>query len=461
MKKAQVKIAYIGGGSRGWARTFMGDLALQGEFEGLIKLYDIDRNAAEANVRIGNMISAHKNALSHWEYEACSTLKEALVGSDFVVLSILPGTFDEMHVDVHAPERFGIYQSVGDTAGPGGIMRAMRTVPIYEKFADAIKAYCPQAYVINFTNPMTLCTKTLYDRFPKIKAFGCCHEVFGTQHLMQKVLLEEEGIKDVARKDIDIDVFGVNHFTWITRCSYQGTDIFPLYRQYIKRHKRDSCLDRIKENPMRSADIVKMDLFLKFGQIAAAGDRHLVEFLNGSWYLENPATVDRWSFGLTSVDWRREDYKKRLEKTQSYLTGDAEVPLEKSGEEFGLLMKALLGLGDIVSNVNILNNNKFCFASDNAVIETNAVFSRDGISQKDGAPLNQEVKSLVMATSLRQENIYTAIKERSISKLYNCFISEPLLGKINLSESKTLFREMIDGIKKYLDSWDLNFNEEN
>ena len=100
------------------------------------------------------------------------------------MISIMPGTFDEMESDVHAPEKFGIYQSVGDTTGPGAVMRALRTIPMFEEFAAAIREYCPQAWVINYTNPMTVCVKTLYRVFPKIKAFGCCHEVFGTQKLL-------------------------------------------------------------------------------------------------------------------------------------------------------------------------------------------------------------------------------------------------------------------------------------
>lgn len=103
-----------------------------------------------------------------------------MTGADFVVISILPGIFDEMEFDVHLPERLGIWQSVGDTAGPGGMIRALRSIPMFVEIAEAIKAYSPDAWVINYTNPMSLLVKTLYTVFPEIKAFGCCHEVFGT-----------------------------------------------------------------------------------------------------------------------------------------------------------------------------------------------------------------------------------------------------------------------------------------
>ena len=170
-KAKNLKIAYIGGGSRGWAWGFMKDLAMDGDMCGTIRLYDIDRSAAERNRIIGGKISAHPKAVSRWEYEVSDTLREALDGVDFVVISILPATFEEMRSDVHLPERVGVYQPVGDTVGPGGFMRAMRTIPMYVEIAEAIRNYAPKAWVINYTNPMTLCVRTLYEVFPDIKAF--------------------------------------------------------------------------------------------------------------------------------------------------------------------------------------------------------------------------------------------------------------------------------------------------
>ena len=165
-KAENVKIAYVGGGSRGWAWGLMSDLASCEDMEGDVYLYDIDFEAAKANEIIGNKYKELENAKSKWNYLAAKTPKEALTGADFVVISILPGTFDEMESDVHAPEKYGIYQSVGDTSGPGGIVRAMRTIPMYEEIAGYIKEYCPDAWVISYTNPMTLCIKTLFRVFP-------------------------------------------------------------------------------------------------------------------------------------------------------------------------------------------------------------------------------------------------------------------------------------------------------
>lgn len=233
MKK--IKIAYIGGGSKAWARVFMTDLAVSEGLGGEIALYDIDIPAAELNRRIGEVINRSPDAVSKWEYRVYEDISQALDGADFVACSILPGTFDEMESDVHLPEEYGIYQSVGDTVGPGGVLRAMRTVPIYEGFARAIKENCPDAWVINLTNPMTACTKTLYDVFPEIKAFGCCHEVFHAQEFLCCAVQELLGVPRPTRQEMIIDACGINHFTWITSADYNGHDMLKILPEFIDR----------------------------------------------------------------------------------------------------------------------------------------------------------------------------------------------------------------------------------
>lgn len=134
-KVTDIKIAYIGGGSRGWAWGLMSDLADQDQLSGSVYLYDIDNEAAAHNEIIGNSINGKDYAKSKWNYKTSKSIKAALSGADFVIISILPGTFDEMESDVHAPEKYGIYQSVGDSVGPGGQFRAHRTIPMYVEIA--------------------------------------------------------------------------------------------------------------------------------------------------------------------------------------------------------------------------------------------------------------------------------------------------------------------------------------
>ncbi|MDE5855663.1 MAG: alpha-glucosidase/alpha-galactosidase, partial [Anaeroplasmataceae bacterium] len=330
------KIAYLGGGSKQWARTFMTDLALSEGLSGEMGLYDIDIEAAIRNQKIGERINQNSKTLSKIDYVVYEKLEDCLKGANFVVISILPGTFEEMRSDVHAPEAYGIYQSVGDTAGPGGVLRAMRTVPIYEEFAKKIKEVCPNAWVINFTNPMSICVKTLYDVFPEIKAFGCCHEVFHTQAFLCLVLEKELGIK-ATRKDIYTDASGVNHFTWITEAKYKDIDLLKLIPSFMEKYYEEGYYEYFDRFQFRTdcfayGNKVKMDLFKRYGALAAAGDRHLAEFVNPHWYLTDPKTVKDWKFNLTTVDFRVNQMKERIEESILLAEGKKEINLVPSGE---------------------------------------------------------------------------------------------------------------------------------
>ncbi len=460
-KAEEIKIAYIGGGSRGWAWGLMSDLASCDDISGQVALYDIDFQAAKDNEIIGNKFRTADGAKSDWQYEAIETLPDALSGADFVVISILPGTFDEMESDVHTPEKYGIYQSVGDTSGPGGILRAMRTVPMFEEIAKAIKAYCPDAWVINYTNPMTLCVKTLYRVFPKIKAFGCCHEVFGTQKFLARMVEETFGAKDVDRHEIKVNPVGVNHFTWLTGATWQGKDMFPYYRTFCQKYREgyrtgDEQVDsNWMNNNFASTEKVKMELFLRYGYIAAAGDRHLAEFCEGKWYLENPQRVSEMQFSLTSVAWRKQDLKERLEKSRRLRTGEEQVKINGTGEEGVNQIRALLGLCELVTNVNLPNSGQIPNLPLGAVVETNAVFCSGSLTPVFAGPIPQEIYPLIARVCGEQELVSEGIAKRNLNKIFAAFSNDPLVT-CSLADAQKLFKEMCRNTEKYLSMYDLS-----
>ena len=456
--KKRIKIAYIGGGSKQWARVFMSDLALTKNLTGEIALYDIDKPAAIRNAKISKYINANPKCKSKFEYVVYEKLEEALIDADFVILSILPGTFNEMKSDVHEPEKYGIYQSVGDTVGPGGVLRSMRTVPLYEDFAKAIKDICPNAWVINFTNPMSICVKTLYDVFPDIKAFGCCHEVFHAQQFLCRVLKEIKGI-EVTRKDIFTDASGINHFTWINKATYKDIDILsliPLFKEkffeegyYEYEGKRFEFLT----NPFAYGNNVKMDLYEKYNCLAAAGDRHLVEFLPLNWYLSSPEIVKKWKFNLTTVDYRINDMKEKINDSILMAEGKKEFVLEKSNEEAVELMKAIMGLKDVVSNVNIINVGQMKQMPLGSIVETNCVFKNNSVEPITSKELPEAVVKLIKVNLDNIELCYQGIKNRDLSIIYETFKNQPLCCNLTEKQSKELFIKMCLNTKEYLDEF--------
>ncbi|GHU10917.1 alpha-glucosidase/alpha-galactosidase [Spirochaetia bacterium] len=443
----KLKFCYIGGGSRNWAWVFMKDLAFEKQIAGTIYLYDIDIEAAKANEALGNRVMEANNP-GQWKFVTEPSLERALDGSDFVFISILPGGFEEMAVDVHAPEQYGIYQSVGDTVGAGGLSRALRTIPMFQEIGAAIQKYAPDAWVLNYTNPMTVCTRTLYEVYPGIKAFGCCHEVFGTQKLLAAIIakkgLAAEG--EVKREDIVTNVVGINHFTWIDRASWGNTDLLPVFAEAAEQYAESGFAEGGDKGWFNSfftsGERVKFDLFRRYGLIAAAGDRHLAEFCPPSWYLKTPAIAESWQFSLTPVSWRieqREDLKK---KSSAYRSGEETLVPENSGEEGIRQIKALLGLGNLVTNVNLPNRGQMPNFPAEAVVETNAFFSRDSVQPVITSGMPNPLRNLVLQHVENQEGIIEAVFRRDLEAAFKVFLNDPQVRTLNREQARELFKLM-------------------
>lgn len=430
----------------GWARMFMVDLALEPLLSGEIRLYDIDIEAARRNEIIGNRITEDTRSAGKWKYITANTLEEALRGADFVITSILPGTFEDMRVDVHLPERLGILQPVGDTVGPGGIRRAIRTIPEYVKFAEAIKEFSPEAWVINYTNPMSLCMRTLYRVFPQIKAFGCCHEVFGAQDMLASMHRDETGEKP-PREEIKVNVLGLNHFTWFDSAEHNGKDIMPMFARFADEYYEKGFPNDGYENQIecfKGTNRIKFDLFKRYGLIASAGDRHLVEFMPGEMYLSSREAIKSWGFALTDVDWRINDRKEKLKKTKRLAEGKEDIVLNQSGEEGILQIKALCGLTSIKTNVNLPN---YALQIPNVpketVVETNAIFSHDRVKPVNAGNLPDNILSLCQPHIKNQAQVLDAVLDNDSEALYKAFAREPLInGRCTEKELQLLVDDM-------------------
>jgi len=451
MNLIDIKIAYIGGGSQGWARRLMNDLALEKRISGTVALYDVNFEAAKINEKIGNLLSRKSETVGKWEYEAVHTIEEALRDSNFVIISILPGSLDDMARDVHLPEKYGIYQSVGDTVGPGGISRALRTIPFYVEIAKSIKKHAPNAWVINYTNPMSLCTRTLYKVFPQIKAVGCCHEVFETQDLLAEMVEEMLSVKVESRKDIKISVSGINHFTWITKASYKQYDLLPFYEQFVEKYKETGFQKEEAEweqSVFHSCNRVKFDLFRKYGKIAAAGDRHLAEFMPPI-YLKDPETVEKWKFHLTSVDFRKKDQARKINENQKLLRSELDVTIEPSGEEGVDIVLALLGVEELVTNVNIPNQGQISNLPKDVIVETNALIRKNSVQPILTETLPLDITNMIQRHIYNQESVLQAALKNDKKLALNAFVNDPLVAAIPREEAEVLFEELVLNMNNY------------
>lgn len=442
---SEIALAYIGGGSLNWARVLMADLVHDGSIAAEVRLYDLDTAAARRNASIGNQLSeAHGVAV---RYVVAESLAEALRGADFVVISILPGTFDDMANDVDLPAREGIRQSVGDTVGPGGFVRAMRAIPAMAEIAEAIRIHCPNAFVCNLTNPMSVLTGTLYAVFPGIRAWGECHEVTKLRHLVAWLANQQEETARFGHSDVEINVLGINHFTFADRAFVGGRDWLPDYIDFAKKHRADGWrptpLDPANEHDRYFEDMnrVKFDLAARYGIAAAAGDRHLAEFVPGNWYLNN---VEEWKFGLTPVDFRRRDREAKQAAAKAAEASNEMPELMPASEEALVAQIRALTRGEtLLINANLPNTGQLDGFPLGTIVETNVVFSGTGIRPVYAGRLPVAVEALVKPHAERQTNLVRAVLASDRATLENLFLTDPLVAPLGPDRGARLYRSMV------------------
>jgi len=446
-----LKIAYIGGGSRDWARKLMIDLALCPELTGEVALYDIDMDSARLNEQLGNWMQSQNGVISKWRYTAIPTLRETLHQADLVIISIQPGSLELMRDEIALAEEYGLYYPVGDTTGATGLTRGLRSAVTYKEFAEALTAYCPNAWIINYTNPMSICTRTLTRVAPELNVFGCCHEVFSTQRMLANVAAQYLNIEVPPRHEIQVNVLGINHFTWVDKATYQGHDLLELLRNHLE---QPGVLRTYTQREVEafndwfhSTDQVKFNLFNRFGILAAAGDRHLVEFLPG--FIRSRETLFKWGVICTPVSWRIERWTTAPQKTHDLINGVTPLVLESSGEEGVGMIKALLGLGDLVTNINMENIGQISNMPLHAVVETNAYFSHDSVTPLSAGALPVGIAPLVNQQSSNQELIIEAALTEDTNLAFQAFFNDPS-NHLPLDDSWELFNKMLKLNKEFL-----------
>ncbi|MHC4916612.1 MAG: family 4 glycosyl hydrolase [Planctomycetota bacterium] len=451
MTRKKIRIAYIGGGSRNWAHFLMKDLALCPHLTGELALYDIDRPAARANVRVAEKIFGHPDAVTSFRTVAVRSAREALKGADFVVMSIEPGPITMRHADLEIPARYGIVQPVGDSTGPGGLLRSLRTVPVYADYARRIMDVCPKAWVINYTNPMTLCTSALYAAEPKIRAFGCCHEVFGTQNWLAERVKRWFRVSRPARSEISLDISGVNHFTFATAARWKKKDLFPRLRRELARpgafrnQTRTARGRKRRGEWFRSSRLVACDLFVRFGALGAAGDRHLAEFV--PWYLGSEKELHRWGAVLTPYSYRLK--KDREGRRKAYVVPDR---LSGSGEEGVAQMLALLGVKPLDTNVNQPNRGQNPDLPLGAVTESYARFRKGSVRPKAAGRLPAALAAHMRLVCEGQQLTLRAALERDKDLAFQVLLNDPLVH-LPTDRAWKMFTQMLRGARKMLPGW--------
>ncbi len=445
-----IRIAYIGGGSMNFGWQFMSELSAS-ELEGTVLLYDKDKQLSLANEVIGNRLREHESNKSNIVYIATDTLEEALVEADFVIISISSGSIDEIINDFYLPEKCGIVQSTAENVGPGGVMSSLRLIPQYIEIADAIKKQCPDAWVINLSNPMNICMMTLYKFFPDIKLFGSSSEPFSAEELIAEFVSKDANLPRIHRREIKTNIVGINGFSWITDAMYNGESVMDVYRNFNKNFSEmgyEKHTNEYKNNPKASGNMVKFDMFLRYEAIAASDDRHIAEFCP-PWYLSTQKNAASWKIGMINSNYLKRRQVENMTNSKKLMNGDQTLKIGNTGTDVINQIKALMGMKNLITNVDMLNEGQASNLPLGSIVQTNALFSHNSIRPVMSGKLPDELAALALRHIYNQKTLLRSAVDKDLDIAFNAFLNDPLMT-LNLSEATQLFKDMLSGIRSYL-----------
>jgi len=263
-------IAFVGAGSVEFTRQLLRDLLAFPELhDATIALHDIDPE----RLAVAEALARHTAELCGAKPHVVASLsrREALDGADFVINMIAVGGHAATLVDFDVPESFGVRQTIGDTLGVGGVFRALRTFPVLDALAADVLAVCPDAWLLNYTNPMAMNLQYLAATAPALKAVGLCHSVYWT-------IRDLSALVGVPHEEVDYHSAGVNHQAWILRWQHEGRDLYP-------------ALDAAIEADPGLARRVRVDLYRTLGYYPTETSEHSSEYV--PWYLRHDAEIER------------------------------------------------------------------------------------------------------------------------------------------------------------------------
>ena len=395
------KIAFIGGGSVHWTPTLVPDMVLNETLAGAdLVLHDIDADALESLKRACECIVEQVDGNLNLTITTDRT--EALRDADFVILCVGIGGLAAMRNDLEIPERYGIYQAVGDTVGPGGLARGLRHIPFAVQVAREMECLCPAAWMLNVTNPMTTICRGI-TRATAIRTIGLCHEVTGVSQYLAALF-------DVPVDAVTLDVAGINHLPVILRFDADGQDGMELLRGWLAEHGAFGSVGEVEVNTVFDVFIdrlaVKLTLFEQLGVLFGAGDRHVAEFFPG-FLTEASEWGKRYGVVLTSVDQRAEMVRLRRVQIEYLLNAGAET-LRHSDEQLAQVLAALAGGPSGRFIVNVPNQGQIDNLPRDAVVECIAEIDALGVRPLAVGALPYPAYAAIAPHVARQELIVEA-----------------------------------------------------
>jgi alpha-galactosidase len=429
------KIAFIGAGSFGFTRTLVRDILTFPEFaDANLALMDIDAE------KLGFITKAVKKIVKAGNYPAkvISTLnrKKAVEGADAVLITILQGGVQVWRHDIEIPMKYGVDITVGDTRGPSGIFRALRTIPVVLDICGTINDYAPNAVVLNYTNPMAMNCRAVQARYPNLTMTGLCHSVQGTARMLANWI-------GAPYDKVTYRCGGINHQSWYLDFKWDGKDAYPLIREAINAQPELS-----QKEPVRN------EMFLSFGYYVTESSRHSSEYT--PWYRKRPEIVEEFWPGGTGSGSHAHMLKNYLHREDTWRDNTKEelrkpVDLKRGGEYASSILNAIIGDGTMFQfNGNVRNFGLVDNLPHGCCVEVPVVASRRGLDPIPVGPLPPQCAALTSLNAQCEELAVEGIVAGNQDMVYHAIYMDPLTSAVcSLAEIKAMVDEMFQANMEY------------
>ncbi len=431
------KIAFIGAGSFGFTRKLVKDVLtfplLQ---DATISLMDINQERLEYIKRACDRIVSEGGYPA--KVEATMDRAKALEGADAVICTILVGSVDVWQYDILIPKKYGIDTNVGDTRGPSGIFRALRTIPVMLDICHDMERYCPDAILLNYTNPMAMNCRAM-QRESSIKVSGLCHSVQGTAAMLARWI-------GAPMEEIDYVCAGINHQAFYIKYEWNGEDAYPLIRKAI-------------EDPdIYKEEIVRNEMFKHLGYYVTESSGHNSEY--NWWFRKRPDLIEKycthgtgWNPGefayiLKSYREREHTWKDAIIK---WLENPEPLDLSRGHEYAAYIINAYMGGEPYKFNGNVPNTGLITNLPDDVCVEVPVYADKSGFNPIHVGALPPQCAALVNLSVAVEEMAVEGCLTGDPTKVFHAICYDPLTAAVlSLAEIREMVNEMFEQNRDYL-----------
>ena len=435
-----IKITFMGAGSTVFARNVLGDcMAVPTLSDVEIALYDIDPIRLSESMAILTAINntTNQGKAIIKEYAGVENRKEALRGADFIINAIQVGGYEPSTViDFEIPKKYGLRQTIADTLGIGGIMRALRTIPVMAEFAADIEEVCPNALFINYTNPMAMLTGYM-QRYTKVKTVGLCHSV----QVCVPTLLEGIDLQDKLDGHSSL-IAGINHMAWLLEVrDRDGNDLYPeIRRRALEKNAAE------KHN-----DMVRFEYIRDFGYYCTESSEHNAEY--NPYYIKSryPELIDRYNIPLDEYPRRCVEQIKGWQKDRSSIAADANRAHERSHEYASYIIESVVTGNPFKIGGNVLNTGLITNLPAEACVEVPCLVDKNGISPCYVGKLPVQLAAMNMTNINVQLLTIEAAVTRKKEHIYQAAMLDPhTAAELSIDDIKSMCDELIEAHGDYM-----------